>query len=54
MTAAVTPPAFGALVTAAGYPLAFAVCAIFALAAVPLVPVDSERIKYRDLGTGSF
>lgn len=54
LTAAVTPPAFGALITAAGYPLAFAVCAIFALAAVPLVPVDSERIKDRDLGTGSF
>lgn len=43
LTAAFTPPAFGALITAAGYPLAFAVCAIFSLAAIPLVPVHSER-----------
>jgi MFS family permease len=42
LTAAVVPPAFGALITAAGYPLAFAVCALFPLAAVPLVPVQDE------------
>lgn len=43
LTAAVAPPAFGALITAAGYPLAFAVCALFPLAAIPLLPVDRER-----------
>ncbi|UMB70936.1 MFS transporter [Mycobacterium paraterrae] len=43
LAAAGTPPAFGALVTAAGYPLAFAVCAVMSLAAVPLVPVLLER-----------
>lgn len=35
-----TPPLFGALIGAAGYPVAFAVCALFALAAAPVVPVD--------------
>jgi sugar phosphate permease len=43
LTAAVTPPAVGALITAAGYPLAFAACALFSLAAIPLVPVYFER-----------
>ncbi|MEZ0362099.1 MFS transporter [Mycobacterium sp. pUA109] len=43
LTAAITPPAFGALITAAGYPLAFAVCALFPLAAIPLVPTNDER-----------
>lgn len=33
-------PLFGALIGVAGYPLAFAVCAIFPLAAIPVVPVD--------------
>ncbi|MBS9532434.1 MFS transporter [Mycobacterium sp. M1] len=42
LTAAVVPPAFGALITAVGYPVAFAVCALFPLAAAPLVPVKSE------------
>ncbi len=32
------PPLFGALISAAGYPLAFALCAVFPLAAAPLVP----------------
>ena len=36
-----TPPLFGALITAAGYPVAFAVCALFPLVAIPLVPRDS-------------
>lgn len=43
LTAAVAPPAFGALITVAGYPVAFAVCALFPLAAIPLVPVNYER-----------
>ena len=41
--AAATPPAFGALITAVSYPVAFAVCALFPLLAVPVVPVKSER-----------
>ena len=35
-----TPPLFGALITAAGYPLTFAVCALFPILAIPLVPAD--------------
>ncbi|HEY9304555.1 MAG TPA: MFS transporter [Mycobacterium sp.] len=42
LTAAITPPAFGALITAAGYPLAFAICALFPLAAAPIIPVGDE------------
>ncbi|CAM3342420.1 MFS transporter [Mycobacterium intermedium] len=33
------PPAFGALIESAGYPVAFAVCGMFPLMAVPLVPI---------------
>ncbi len=33
-----TPPLFGALITAAGYPPAFAVCALFGALAIPVVP----------------
>ncbi|ARG55405.1 MFS transporter [Mycobacterium kansasii] len=33
------PPAFGAMITVGGYPLAFALCGLFPLAAAPLVPV---------------
>jgi MFS family permease len=47
VTAAVTPPAFGALITAAGYPVAFAICAMFPLVAAPLVPVVQERADQR-------
>lgn len=36
--AAAGPPVFGALIAAAGYPLAWAVCGLFPLAAVPFVP----------------
>jgi sugar phosphate permease len=54
LAAAATAPSFGALISAAGYPLAFAACAVFALAAAPLVPVDSERTKDRDLGLDSI
>jgi MFS family permease len=41
LTAGVAPPVFGALISTAGYPLAFAACALFPLTALPLVPVDS-------------
>lgn len=42
LTAGVAPPLFGALIAAIGYPIAFAVCALFPLAALPLVPVDAD------------
>jgi MFS family permease len=42
VTASAAPPVFGALITAAGYPLAFAVCGLFPLLAAPLVPVGAE------------
>jgi hypothetical protein len=36
---ALGPAVFGGLISAAGFPVAFAVCALFPLAALPLVPV---------------
>lgn len=39
LTTGIAPPLFGGLITAAGYPLAFAACALFPLIALPLVPV---------------
>jgi hypothetical protein len=41
-TAGIVPPVFGALITAFGYPLAFAVCAVLPLIALPLVPVEAD------------
>jgi MFS family permease len=35
-----TPPVFGAVIAVAGYPVAFAVCALFPILAIPLVPKD--------------
>jgi MFS family permease len=43
LTAGIAPPLFGGLIGAAGYPVAFAVCALLPVIAVPLVPVDSTR-----------
>lgn len=43
LTAAVAPPVFGALAGAAGFSAAFAVCALFPLIAVGVVPVSIER-----------
>ena len=40
LTAGIAPPLFGALIGAAGYPVAFAVCALFPVIAIPLVPRD--------------
>ena len=37
LTAGIAPPLFGALIAVAGYPVAFAVCALFPLVALPLV-----------------
>jgi MFS family permease len=38
LMAAGVPPVFGGLITATGYPLAWAVCGLFPLLAVPIVP----------------
>lgn len=40
LTHALVPPLFGALIGVAGYPIAFAACALFPIAALPLVPDD--------------
>jgi MFS family permease len=40
LTAGIAPPLFGALIGVAGFPAAFAVCALFPLAAMPLVPAE--------------
>ena len=40
LLAGAAPPLFGALITAAAYPPAWALCALFPLAAVPFVPVE--------------
>lgn len=40
LTTGLTPPLFGALIGALGYPVAFAVCALFPVAALRLVPAD--------------
>lgn len=40
LAASVVPPLFGALIAAAGFPVACAVAAVFPLAAAPLVPDD--------------
>jgi MFS family permease len=45
LTAGIVPPAFGALITVAGFPLTFAVCAIFPLIALPLVPVHADPMR---------
>ncbi|WP_197380856.1 MFS transporter [Mycolicibacterium mengxianglii] len=42
LTSAIAAPLFGGLIGIAGYPVAFAVCALFPLAAIPLVPVDAD------------
>ena len=41
LTAGLAPPLFGLMIGAAGYPLAFAICALFPVLAIPLVPRDS-------------
>ncbi|HKV18546.1 MAG TPA: MFS transporter [Mycobacterium sp.] len=45
LTAGVAPPLFGALIGVAGYAAAFAVCALFPLIAIPLVPVESDPLN---------
>ncbi|WP_168214915.1 MFS transporter [Mycolicibacterium sp. ELW1] len=43
LAAGLTPPLFGALIGVLGYPVAFAVCALFPVVALPLVPTDLPR-----------
>lgn len=43
LTAGIAPPLFGGLIGIAGFPVAFAVCALFPVLAVPLVPVARHR-----------
>ena len=43
LTAGIAPPLFGGLIGIAGYPVAFAVCSLFPLAAIPVVPVEAKR-----------
>ena len=40
LTCGLAPPLFGALIGVVGFPIAFAVCALFPVVAVPLVPAD--------------
>jgi sugar phosphate permease len=49
LAAAIVPPVVGALIGAVGYPAAFAITALLPAAAVPLVPVELERV--RNLGS---
>ncbi|WP_193393854.1 MFS transporter [Mycobacterium kyorinense] len=42
LTAGAGPPVFGELIDAGGYPLAFAVCALFPILALPIVPVGAR------------
>ncbi|MCV7442202.1 MFS transporter [Mycobacterium paraense] len=48
LVAASGPPVFGALIMAAHYPVAWALCALFPLAAVPLVPADPPDFAHPD------
>jgi MFS family permease len=43
ITASIAPPVFGALVAAMDYPFGWAVCGLFPLLAVPLVPVGAKQ-----------
>lgn len=45
LVAGLAQPLFGGLIGVVGYPVVFAVCAVFPLAAVPLVPVESRERK---------
>lgn len=44
LTAGIAPPLFGGLIGVAGYAAAFAVCAVFPLIAIPLVPVEADPV----------
>jgi hypothetical protein len=42
LVVAAAPPLFAEVIVASGYPLAFAICAIFPLVALPLVPLRAR------------
>jgi MFS family permease len=42
----VTPPLLGALIGVAGFPVAFGLCAVFPLLAIPLVPTEPPRVDH--------
>jgi MFS family permease len=42
LTTGIAPPLFGGLIGIAGFPVAFALCAVFPLVALPLVPVHTR------------
>ena len=44
-TAGIVPPLFGGLIGLAGYPVAFAVCAVFPLIAIPAVPRATSTVR---------
>jgi MFS family permease len=50
LASAAAAPVFGAVIGVGGYPLAFAVCALLPVAAVPLVPVNDDPLDYKDAG----
>jgi MFS family permease len=43
LVVAAAPPAFAVVIMAVGYPLAFALCGLFPLAAMPLIPLEGKR-----------
>jgi predicted MFS family arabinose efflux permease len=43
LASAIAAPLFGGLIGIVGYPAAFAMCALFPVAALPLVPVEPSR-----------
>jgi MFS family permease len=45
LASALAGPLFGGLIGVAGYPAAFAVCALLPLAAIPCVPVDADPLN---------
>src|ERR1700712_146701 len=45
LAAAIVPPVVGALIGAVGYPAAFAITAFLPAVAVPLVPVELEKLR---------
>ena len=49
LTAGIVPPAFGALIGIGGYPLSFAICALFPVLSIPLVPRD--RVSAHNRGS---
>ncbi|MGB0972802.1 MAG: MFS transporter, partial [Mycobacterium sp.] len=45
MVASIAQPVFGGLIGVVGYPMVFALCAVFPFAAIPLVPVEPKGQK---------